>query len=424
MEYFEITGGARLSGEINVHGAKNSVLPILAGAVLIKGESIIHNCPDLTDVRVTLDILRRLGASVKKEKETLIINTENISCSDIPPDMMQEMRSSILFLGALASRCGAACLCLPGGCEIGLRPVDLHIKALESLGYDIAFDTSNICCKNNNAKAGRITLAFPSVGATENAILASVLLSGKTTIINAAAEPEIEDLADFLNSAGADIRGVSTPVIEINGADSLHGTNHSVIPDRIEAATFLSAAAMTKGDIKINKINLSHLSPNLPAFYDMGCKIDAGSGSLRIKAPKRLKSIKRIETGTFPGFPTDSQALLTANLSVAKGTSAIKENIFENRFRHIAQLQKFGADINCIDSRVAFINGVEKLHSAEAACTDLRGGAAVLLAALAAEGTSKITDIHHIFRGYEEIESSLNSLGADIKRKKDEEKGS
>ena len=415
MDCFEVTGGARLSGEINVHGAKNSVLPILAGAVLIKGESIIHNCPDLTDVRVSLDILRRLGASVKREGASLIINTENISCNDIPSDMTQEMRSSILFLGALASRCKKACLCLPGGCEIGLRPVDLHIKALESLDYDIEFDSGKICCENNNAKAGIITLAFPSVGATENAILASVLLSGKTKIINAACEPEIEDLANFLNGAGADIRGASTSVIEINGVNKLSDTEHSVIPDRIEAATFLSAAAITGGDIRINKINLSHLSPNLPVFCDMGCEIKVGEGALRLRAPERLKSVRRLETGTFPGFPTDSQALITANLCVAKGISTVKENIFENRFRHIEQLKKFGADIRCIDSKLAFINGAPGLHCAETECTDLRGGAAVLLAALAAEGTSKITGIHHILRGYEGIDVSLNSLGANIK---------
>ncbi len=420
MEYLEIKGNTRLGGEIDVHGAKNSVLPILAGAVLIKGESVIHNCPDLSDVRVTINILRHLGAKVKKEGSTLIVNTEKITNGNIPEEMMQEMRSSIIFLGALASRMGRACLFLPGGCDIGLRPIDLHLKALEAFGYELKFDGVNICCENNNAKASKIVFPFESVGATENAILASVFLKGTTTIINAAREPEIEDLADYLNSAGAKIRGASTSVIEIEGVEKLFSTQHTVIPDRIVASTYMSAAAITFGDLLIRNVNHSHLAPVFPPFYEMGCELYLAHNSLRIKAPSELRRVKITKTGAFPGFPTDSQATLMAALSVAKGSSVIKENIFENRFRHVPELIKFGADITAL-SRVAVVHGVKSLHSAKVNCTDLRGGAALVVEALAAQGTSKIYKIHHIDRGYECIEKSLAQIGAGITRKNDEE---
>jgi UDP-N-acetylglucosamine 1-carboxyvinyltransferase len=421
MEYLEINGGAELGGEICVHGAKNSVLPILAGSVLINGESVIHNCPELSDVKFTLDILKSLGAKVKKEGKTLIIDSGSIAKSTISEAMMQKMRSSIIFLGALASRTGSACLFLPGGCEIGLRPIDLHIKALQSLGYEISFDGKNICCDNTSARPAKIVLPIPSVGATENAILASVFIEGKTTIINAAREPEIEDLANFLNSAGAKISGASTPVIEIIGVESLHSTEHTVIFDRILASTYMSAAAITKSELKIKNVNHIHLAPNLPPFYEMGCKLYLSDNSIAIKPPKKLRRVKKIETGAFPGFPTDSQAPLMAVLTLSQGSSIIKENIFENRFKHIAQLTRFGADITALDSRVAIVNGVKELHGADAFCTDLRGGAAIVIEALAAQGKSTIKNIEHIDRGYENIQESLGSIGAKIKRKNDEE---
>ena len=420
MEYLEINGSAKLGGEIDVHGAKNSVLPILAGTVLVNGESIIHNCPDLSDVGVTIDILRHLGARVERRGKTLAVNTWGIDKSYIPEEMMQELRSSIIFLGSLVSRTKSACVYLPGGCDIGLRPIDLHLKALENLGYDLSFDGKNICCENNGAKSDKIVLSFPSVGATENAILASVFLKGKTTIINAAREPEIADLAAFLNSAGAKISGAGSTVIEIIGVDSLGDTEHTVIPDRILASTYMSAAAITKSELLIKNINHIHIAPALPPFYEMGCRLYALDNALIIKPPKTLKSVKKTETGAFPGFPSDSQAVLMAALSVAKGSSVIRENIFENRFRHVAQLMRFGADIT-VSSRVAVVHGVNSLYSAEASCTDLRGGAALVVEALAAQGVSKIKDIQHIDRGYESIENSLGSIGAVIKRKNDEE---
>jgi UDP-N-acetylglucosamine 1-carboxyvinyltransferase len=421
MELLEIKGKSQICGEIDVHGAKNSVLPILAGSILINGTSVIHNCPNLSDVDVTISILKHLGAKVKKEGSTLIVDSTNIKNYDIPENYMQEMRSSIIFLGSLSSRLGKACMYLPGGCEIGLRPIDLHLKGLNELGYSISFDGRNICCEKANLKSNKIVLAFPSVGATENIILASVFVEGTTTIINAAMEPEITDLANYLNKAGAKIYGASTPVIEIEGVKSLSSVEHSVISDRILATTLMCSAAITGGDLVINKVSPTHLMPVLPVFDEMGCELFVDKNSVKIKTPKRIKRVKKIETQPYPGFPTDCQAPVMAALTVAKGTSIISETIFESRFKHIAQLRRFGADIEVKD-RVAIINGVKKLHSAQAVCTDLRGGAAVVIEALACEGTSIVKNIEHIDRGYECIEKQLSSIGADIKRKKYEEK--
>lgn len=421
MEILEINGGKALGGEIKIHGAKNSVLPILAGTVLVNGVSVIHNCPKLSDVDCTVDILKHLGADVKREQDTLIIDTSCIHKWDIPKELMEEMRSSIIFLGSLASRCNCGCMYLPGGCDIGLRPVDLHIRGLRELGYSVFFDGNNLCCDIGNAHAGKVILPFPSVGATENLILASVFLKGKTTIINSAREPEIVNLADFLNSAGADIRGASTPVIEIYGVDSLNSVEHSVIPDRILAGTLMSATAITGGDTLLRDIDNHHLSPIIPAFEEMGCELTQRADTIRIKAPKKIQPVKSIKTQPYPGFPTDCQSPVMSVLTVADGTSVITETIFESRFKHVAQLNRFGADIT-INDRVAIINGVDKIHSADAVCTDLRGGASVVIEALGANGKSRISRLEHLDRGYEAIEEQLSRLGADIKRIRYEEK--
>lgn len=422
MEILQINGKSRISGEIDIHGAKNSVLPILAGSVLINGTSVIHNCPNLSDVEVTVSILRHIGAKVIREGTTLIVDASSIDKCDIPEELMQEMRSSIIFLGSLSSRLGKACLYLPGGCEIGLRPIDLHLKGLTSLGYSVSFDGHNICCTKSSVKSNKIVLPFPSVGATENIILASALTQGKTTIINAAREPEITDLANYLNKAGAKISGASTPIIEIEGVKELTSAEHTVIPDRILAATLMCSAAITSGELILNKVSPSQLMPVIPVFDEMGCKIFLDKYSLRIKPPKRLRRVKKIETQPYPGFPTDCQAPVMAALTTAKGTSIIKETIFESRFKHISQLRRFGADIE-VNDRVAVINPTKDIHSAEVVCTDLRGGAAVVIEALAANGVSIIKNIEHIDRGYERIENQLSSIGADIKRIKYEEKG-
>lgn len=421
MEKLMIDGGKRLSGKIALHGAKNSVLPILSASVLVNGVSVIHNCPDLSDVRVTVNILRYLGARVKREGSTLTVDTTGICRSNILEEYMSELRSSIIFLGALAARTGNACLYLPGGCDIGLRPIDLHLKGLKSLGYFVYTQGSNVCASGDNIKGTKIVLPFPSVGATENIILASVFAKGTTTVINAAKEPEITDLINFLNKAGAKISIDSAPVITVKGVKSLHSAEHTVISDRILATTLMSATAACRGDVLIDNAVINDIMPTLPVFEEMGCEITCTKSSIRIKADKRPCSVRFIETMAFPGFPTDCQAPVMASLCVADGMSVIKETVFENRFKHTEQLNLFGADITVKD-RIAMINGVEKLYPACVKCTDLRGGAAVVIAALTADGVSYISDIKHIDRGYERIENQLASLGANVMRIKDEKK--
>lgn len=415
MQMLEINSKRQLNGSLKIHGAKNSVLPILCATVLVSGVSVIHKCPYLSDVEVTLNILKYLGTRVYRSGETVVVDSRNISRSNILEQYMSELRSSIIFLGALASRTGEACLFLPGGCEIGLRPIDLHLKGLKSLGYNVFTNGHDVCAVRENPQSAEIVLPFPSVGATENIILASVFNKGKTTVINAAREPEIADLASFLNKAGAKIYGASTPTITVQGVDSLHSVEHTVIPDRILASTMICACAACSGKIELSDVDVSHLLPTKAVFEEMGCSFKTFKSSIIVKAPKRPNRVRFIETMAYPGFPTDSQAPVMAALTVANGTSVIKENIFENRFRHAEQLNLFGADIT-VNDKFAIVNGVSQLHNADAKCTDLRGGAAVVIAALCADGKSRIRDIHHIDRGYEKIENQLSQLGADIKR--------
>lgn len=415
MEKLIINGSNKLGGEIKVHGAKNAVLPILASTLLIKGESIIHNVPELSDVDASVRILRYLGAEVKRENDALIINAENINENTIPEEMMREMRSSIIFLGSLLSRSKEAYLCYPGGCDIGVRPIDLHLSALKNLGAVISESGNCVYCKGSNLHGSKIILTFPSVGATENIIISAVLAKGKTTIINAAREPEISDLATFLNSCGARIFGAGEGTVEIEGVESLHPASHYVIPDRVVAATYMSIAALNSDELIIKDIRPSHLSPILPVFMEMGCKLYISGNDLKIISPKRLKRVKAIKTMPYPGFPTDCQAIIMAALTKAKGTTVINESIFESRFKHISELNRFGADIS-VNESIAVVNGVKCLYGANVFCTDLRGGASLVVAALAAEGCSTVGDIYHIDRGYEKIEKCLLKIGADIKR--------
>ena len=306
MQMLEINSKRQLNGSLKIHGAKNSVLPILCATVLVNGVSVIHKCPYLTDVEVTLNILKYLGASVYRSGETVVVDSRNISRSNILEQYMSELRSSIIFLGALASRTGEACLFLPGGCEIGLRPIDLHLKGLKSLGYNVFTNGHDVCAVRENPQSAEIVLPFPSVGATENIILASVFNNGKTTVINAAREPEITDLASFLNKAGARIYGASTPTITIEGVDSLHSVEHTVIPDRILASTMISACAACSGKIELLDVDASHLLPTKAVFEEMGCNFKTVKSSIIVKAPKRLNHVRLIETMAYPGFPTDS----------------------------------------------------------------------------------------------------------------------
>ncbi len=419
MEKFKISGAKKLGGEVTVHGAKNSALPILASTLLVKGESVIHNCPDLSDVRATLNILKSLGCKVKRENDTVCVDATNANKNTIDEKVMRTMRSSIIFLSALLARMGSASIYYPGGCEIGVRPIDLHLKALKDLGVNVEVNGSSIKCKSNSIVGTKIILPFPSVGTTENIIIATVMSKGRTVIVNPAREPEISDLADFLNHCGAKIYGAGESTILIDGVSELKPCEHTIIPDRILASTYMAIGATSCDEIIIKNVRNSHLSPVLPAFSEMGCEIYLDDDSIKLISPGRLKRVKNIKTMPYPGFPTDSQSPIVAALSVAKGTSVLQETIFENRFRYVSELNRFGADIDVKDN-IAVINGVKKLHGANVHCTDLRGGAALVVCALCAYGESEIYDIHHIDRGYESFESTLSSIGADIKRSKNE----
>lgn len=417
MEKLVINGGRILDGKVDLQGSKNSALPILAATLAVSGTSIIHNCPKLSDVSASIKILEHTGCTVKQEGNTVIVDSSSASCAEIPENMMREMRSSIIFLGALLSRFGKGSVTSPGGCEIGLRPIDLHLSSLEQLGVCIKENSALLECNAKNGVNGcHISLAFPSVGATENIILASLRANGETVITNAAREPEIKDLADFLNRCGAKITGAGQSIIRICGSDKLCGSEHTVIPDRIVASTFMACAACTGGSIAVNGVEKEHILPVISAFEAMGCTIRIKNAELFIKAPDRVSRIKSLRTMPYPGFPTDSQAIIMAVLSKSSGTSVITEKIFENRFRHVPELIKMSADIRVEDGCVAVIEGVERLYGAKVSAGDLRGGCALAVAALGADGETVIDNIYHIARGVEAIEKSFSFLGADIKK--------
>ncbi|MBP0979260.1 MAG: UDP-N-acetylglucosamine 1-carboxyvinyltransferase [Oscillospiraceae bacterium] len=419
MSKLVITGGKKLEGEIFIHGAKNSALPILAATIMCRGETIIHNCPQLSDVEASIKILKYLGCKVSQDKDTVTVNSTNIINSDIPENLMHEMRSSIIFLGALLARCKKTKLSFPGGCELGPRPIDLHIAALKKMGVEITEEHGFLNCSvKNKLKGSKIALSFPSVGATENILLAAASAKGKTIITNAAREPEIVDLANFLISCGAKIKGAGSDNIYIEGVSRLTPCEHVVIPDRIAASTFMSAIAITRGDVLVKNVEPKHLSMMLPIFEEAGCKLNISEKNIKIKNTDRLNKISTIRTMPYPGFPTDLQAPTMAMMTLAKGTSIFVENIFENRYKHVCELNRLGAKIS-VEGKVAVVYGVDSLSGAITRCTDLRGGASLVVAALAAEGKTEILDISHIDRGYNQIEETLKNLGADISREKD-----
>ncbi len=416
MENLIISGGIRLEGKTRLQGSKNSSLPILAACAAVNGISVIHNCPRITDVDIAVAILERLGCKVSREGGTVTVDSGDINCSAIPEELMSEMRSSIIFLGALLARFGRGSATLPGGCEIGLRPIDMHIAAFRSMGVVIEESGGSMECTAPNGLApSRISLSFPSVGATENIMLASLAAKGETVITNAAREPEIKDLADFLNECGAKIIGAGQSVIRIYGGRRLTGAEHRVIPDRIVASTYMACAAVTGGRAVVTEVEREHLAPVIPVFEGCGCKIDFANGEMSVTAPKRAERIKYLRTMPYPGFPTDSQALVTAVAATARGTSIISERVFENRFRHVPELIKMGADIRVEDSCVAVVEGVPSLHGAKVTASDLRGGSALIAAALGARGESVIDGVRHVLRGCEDVCGNLSRLGADIK---------
>lgn len=416
MQSLTIEGGNRLSGEIQIQGAKNSALPLLAATILGQGETVLTNCPKLTDIYAACRILSYLGCKCRVTGNDIVVDTSGLTSFEVPDDLMREMRSSIIFLGAILGRLGECRLSFPGGCELGPRPIDMHLAALRKMGVTIKEEYGVLDCRVENELHGaKIHLPFPSVGATENIMLAAVLAKGETEIRNAAREPEIVDLARYLNRCGAKIRGAGEGTITITGVDFLSGSPYEVMPDRIVAATYLCAAAITGGELNLSKVCHEHIDSITPALEEMGCTLYPYSDNIYINAKKRLAPVKMIRTMPYPAFPTDAQAILMATLCKAKGTSVFVENIFESRYKHVSELIKMGADIK-VEGKVAIVEGVDTLYGTSVLATDLRGGAALVLAGLCAEGITTVTNIRHIDRGYEEIEKILTSVGAKITR--------
>lgn len=410
-----INGGNRLYGEVSVDGAKNGVLPILAATLLTDDECIIHNCPYLTDVEITKEILGILGCRIFSQGKTVVVDPSSADNTEIPELLMRKMRSSIVFLGAISARNGRAMMSSPGGCEIGSRPIDLHLYALRKLGINIAENAGKLICICGRPVGSEIVLSFPSVGATENIILAAAKAIGETVIVNAAREPEICDLAAVINKMGGKVRGAGDSTIIIEGVEKLHGFEHTVLPDRIAAATLLSAAAAVGGKVKLNSVMPMHLIPVMCALEEMGCKISFNGNSCQIERNGRLRNVKSIRTMPYPGFPTDAQAPLMAAACVADGTSVFVESIFDSRFKHVGELNRLGAKIST-EGRVAVVEGVKRLSGAVVESTDLRGGAALVIAGLTAEGETTVQKTEHIDRGYGKIEETLSMLGAKIRR--------
>lgn len=412
MSKFIIQGGKRLEGEVKISGSKNAALPIIAATVLIKGKTILYNVPKIQDVQTMFEILNDIGGKVTKKTNKVIIDTSRIHTYEIPEKLMRKMRSSVILAGALIGKYHKANFSYPGGCEIGSRPIDLHLKGFEKLGINIKEEYGEIICSTENIQGTQINLDFPSVGATENIILASCLANGNTVVTNAAKEPEIEDLVKFLNKAGAKIKGAGTDRIEITGVKKLSEVSYNIMPDRIESGTYLAAGAITGGNIKIINSNPKHIEPILNKLEEANCILDVGKNYVEMKAPKRIKAVD-IKTMPYPGFPTDMQSIFGALLSTAKGTSIITENIFESRYKYIQELNRMGAKIN-IEGRTAVIKGTKQIQGANVIALDLRGGAALVLEGLFAKGITKIDNAHYIFRGYENIEEKLKKIGAKI----------
>jgi len=412
---FHITGGAKLSGETVINGAKNAVLPILAATVMNGNLNIIKDCPNLKDVRTMLQILDAIGCETRFEGNIITVNSKPLDTYSIPENLVSEMRSSIFLLGPMLSRCGRVVLSYPGGCEIGPRPIDLHLKVLKSLGVSIIESHGFLECRAENLKGCTIQLDFPSVGATENAMLASVEADGITRIKNAAKEPEIVDLQNFLNNMGARISGAGTSEIYIEGKRKLKEVEYSIIPDRIFAGTILAAVASTGGEVVLKNAIPEHLSIVLSKLMEAGCIIREDKNEIYLKAPQRLNSVEMIKTLPYPGFPTDMQSQFLSLMALAKGTSIITETIFESRFKIVDELSKMGSKIK-VDGRTAIITGVDQLTGARVFAKDLRGGAALVLAGLAAHGETVVENVCHIDRGYDKLDVCMNNLGGKLIR--------
>lgn len=414
MEKYIIEGGRPLFGEVEIQSAKNAVLPLLAAAVLTDGQVVIHKCPRIADVMNMVGILAELGCNTKFAGEDLIIDSADAANHEIPSSLAKELRSSVFMLGSVVSRFGRARIAYPGGCDIGLRPIDLHLSGLRRLGVCVSEGGGYIDCSCGKIEGAEIVLDFPSVGATENIILAAAKAKGTTMIRNAAKEPEIVDLQNFINRMGGRISGAGTACIRIDGVKKLSGTEYTPVSDRIEAGTFLIASAMCGGEITLNNADADNLSSLLHKLREISCKIDTKDDKIYIRSSRRL-SPKLVETSPYPGFPTDLQAPMTALACICEGSTVIVENLFETRFKHVPELIRMGADVT-VRGRSAFVRGVGSLKGADVVAGDLRGGAALTLAAISAEGLSTVTDLSHIDRGYSDFEYKLRGLGARIRR--------
>lgn len=413
MANYIIEGGKRLEGEVKISGSKNASLPIICASILNGKKTKLYNVPDIHDTQVTLKILRYIGCKVKKDNDKIEIDSRYITKKEIPEDLMHQMRSTVILAGAILGRFKEVTFSYPGGCDIGARPIDLHLKSFKKLGINIAENYGFIRCSCDKIVGTNIDLDFPSVGATENIILASVLAEGKTVITNAAREPEIVDLVNMLKKMGAIISGEGTNIIQIEGVKELKEVKYRIMPDRIETGTFLCAGAITGGKIKVTNCIPEHIVPITSKLEEAGCNILIEKNSIELKAPTRLKAVE-LKTMPYPGFPTDMQSIFGTVLSVSKGTSVITENIFENRFKYLAELKRMGAK-NKQEGNVAIITGVRRLSGTNVKSTDLRGGAAMILAGLNAKGTTTVTNIEYILRGYENIDKKLNKIGANIR---------
>lgn len=414
MEKLRIIGGNRLSGSVRISGAKNAVLPILAASLLTADELVLHNVPHLADVKTMLSLLEGMGVTCHQDGETVRLCAANVTSTVAPYELVKTMRASILVLCPLATRFGSARVSLPGGCTIGARPVDQHIQALLKMGADVQIDHGFVDLKSGRLQGTKIVTDMVTVTGTENIMMAAVLAEGRTVIENAAREPEVVDLANCLRAMGAKIEGDGTSTIVIDGCDSLHGAEHSVIPDRIEAGTFMAAAAATKGDVTLTNVAPDTLSVVIDKIREAGAEIETGPDWIRVTMNSRPKSVS-IRTEPHPGFPTDMQAQIMALDCVADGTAQITETIFENRFMHVPELQRLGADIQ-VEGHTAVVRGVEQLQGARLMATDLRASASLVIAALAAKGESIVDRIYHLDRGYDRMELKLQALGADIRR--------
>lgn len=414
MSKFLVTGGKELSGRIDVSGAKNAVLPIIAACLLTGDKVVLEEAPDLLDVQVMGQVIESLGGKVKRNGKKLIVHVKDIESIETPFDLISKMRASIVIMGPMLARKGRVRISHPGGCAIGSRPINWHLKGLEQLGAHVRMDHGFLDVTASRLIGTRVYLDFPSVGATENIMMAAVYAEGTTIIENAAQEPEIVDLANFINEMGGKIRGAGTNVINIEGVKELHGTTHTVIPDRIEAGTYILMTAACGGEVLVRNVISAHLIPLLAKLDEAGVIYREEDDGIRVIGKGCFNAVD-IKTQVHPGFPTDLQAPMLALLTRAKGTAVVTETVFENRFMHVDELKRMGADIK-IEGRSAIVQGIEHLHNATVMASDLRAGAALILAALTANGTSEIREIHHIERGYERIDLKLAAIGGNIIR--------